>query len=116
MAAFGPFVVPDISPDPGQGIGSCQPIDPAQAMTLGVSPEGRHDCPAFPCQSHIKAAPRDIAGLHAFLMTLPGGATPSQPPEIRVPFGIRRLVKDRAVPGGLAAAIAAYLGTVPPSG
>ncbi|MFZ5708223.1 MAG: c-type cytochrome [Pseudomonadota bacterium] len=111
MAAFGPFVAPNISPDPGQGIGSWQPIDPARAMTLGVSPEGRHDCPAFPCPSYIKAAPQDIVDLYAFLLTLPGGATPSQPHAIRFPFSIRRLVglwkvlylrKDWAVPGELA--------------
>jgi len=87
---FGTFVAPNISPDPDHGIGGWTALDLARAMTLGVSPDGRHYFPAFPYTSYARAGLQDIADLHAFLMTLPPVATPSQPHEVPFPFGIRR--------------------------
>ncbi|MFN0116137.1 MAG: c-type cytochrome [Paracoccaceae bacterium] len=107
---FGTFIAPNISPDPDHGIGGWRPIDLANAMTMGVSPDGRHYFPAFPYASFSRATMQDVADLHAFLMTLPPVAEPSLPHEVGFPFNIRRSVgiwkllylrKDWAVPGDL---------------
>lgn len=87
---FGTFIAPNISPDPTAGIGGWGMQDLANAMTRGISPEGQHYFPVFPYASYIHADLQDIADLHAFLMTLPAVATPSQPHEVGFPFNIRR--------------------------
>jgi mono/diheme cytochrome c family protein len=87
---FGTFVAPNISPDPEQGIGGWSALDLANAMTRGVSPDGEHYYPAFPYVSYSHAGLQDVADLHAYLMTLPPVATPSQPQQVGFPFNIRR--------------------------
>ncbi len=87
---FGTFVAPNISPDPEHGIGGWSALDLWNAMHNGVSPEGAHYFPAFPYSSYMRAAPQDIVSLHAFMMTLPADATPSQPHGVGFPFNIRR--------------------------
>src|SRR5690242_5484007 len=39
---FGTFYVPNISPDPDDGIGKWSEVDFATAMLKGTSPDGRH--------------------------------------------------------------------------
>ncbi len=87
---FGTFVAPNISPDPENGIGGWSALDLANAMTRGVSPDGRHYYPAFPYASYLHAELQDVADLHAYLMTLPPVATPSPPHQVGFPFNIRR--------------------------
>ncbi len=87
---FGTFVAPNISPDPEHGIGGWSALDLWNAMHHGVSPQGAHYFPAFPYSSYIKATPQDVVSLHAFMMTLPADATPSQPHGVGFPFNIRR--------------------------
>ena len=87
---FGTFVAPNISPDPENGIGGWTPLDLANAMTRGVAPDGANYYPVFPYASYIHAELQDVADLHAFLMTLPPVATPSQPHQVGFPFNIRR--------------------------
>lgn len=89
---FGTFRAPNISPDPAAGIGGWTAADLANAMMRGVSPDGRHYYPVFPYPSYIRAEPQDVVDLHAFLMTLPPDATPSQPNEVGFPFSWRRLL------------------------
>ncbi len=86
---FGTFVAPNISNDPAAGIGGWTALDLANAMTRGVSPEGRHYYPAFPYASYAKATLQDIVDLRAFLATLPADPTPSAPHEVGFPFNIR---------------------------
>lgn len=90
--AFGTFVAPNISPDPTQGIGGWSALDLANAMTRGVSPKGTHYYPVFPYVSYANMALQDVADLHAYLVTLPPVATPSQPQDVAFPFSIRRLL------------------------
>ena len=87
---FGTFIAPNISPDSRHGIGSWSVEDLANAMLRGVSPEGSHYFPAFPYTSYIHVELQDVADLHAYLMTLPPDATPSQPHQVGFPFNIRR--------------------------
>ena len=107
---FGTFVAPNISPDPTHGIGGWSVLDLANALTRGVSPEGQHYYPALPYASYTKMQLADVADLHAYLMTLPADATPSQPHELAFPFSRREtlgvwkllfLNDDWAVPGSL---------------
>jgi len=89
---FGTFVAPNISPDPEHGIGAWSAEQFINAVMRGVSPDGAHYYPAFPYASYIRADPQDIADLHAYMMTLPADATPSQPHDLSFPFNIRRSV------------------------
>ena len=49
---FGTFYVPNISPDPKDGIGSWTEAQFVTAMQKGTSPDGRHYYPAFPYTSY----------------------------------------------------------------
>jgi mono/diheme cytochrome c family protein len=107
---FGTFIAPNISPDPTHGIGGWSVLDLANALTRGVSPEGEHYYPALPYGSYARMQLQDVADLHAFLMTLPADATPSQPHELGFPFSRREtlgvwkllfLTDDWVVPGSL---------------
>jgi mono/diheme cytochrome c family protein len=92
ISDFGTFLVPNISPDPDQGIGGWSALDLANAMTRGVSPRGQHYYPAFPYPSYIRADLQDVVDLHAYLQTLPKVATPSAPHEVGFPFNVRRIL------------------------
>ncbi len=86
---FGTFLAPNISPSE-QGIGGWSLHDLARAMVKGVGREGEHLFPAFPYNSYDGIALQDVADIHAYVMTLPPDATPSQPHEVGFPFNIRR--------------------------
>ena len=87
---FGDFTVPNISPDPADGIGAWSATDFANAMLRGVSPDGSHLYPAFPYTSYTRMQPQDVADLWAYLGTLPPVA--GRPPGhgLRFPFNVRR--------------------------
>ena len=87
---FGTFVAPNISQHTEDGIGRWSLTDFANAMLMGVSPDGAHYYPAFPYTSYARMAPSDIADLYAFLKTTPAiaGAAPGH--ELGFPFNIRR--------------------------
>lgn len=89
---FGTFVVPNISPDPTHGIGGWTVADLGDAIRHGVSPDGSHYYPSLPYASYSHMTAQDVADLHAYLMTLPPDATPSQPSTLAFPFSIRRAV------------------------
>ncbi len=88
---YGTFRVPNISPDPVDGIGRWRTVDLANAMLSGVSPNARHYYPTFPYGSYARMRPSDVADLMAYLKTLP--AVEGRPPdhELSFPFSIRRL-------------------------
>jgi len=82
--AFGTFVVPNISPDPEDGIGKWSFADFANAVQRGVAPDGSHLYPAFPYPSYARMTLADTADLFAFLHTLP--PVKGKPPASRIPF------------------------------
>jgi len=86
---FGSFTAPNISPDPGAGIGGWSALDLWNAMHHGTSPEGRHYYPAFPYASYIRMTPQDVVDLHTYLQTLPADPTPSAAHAVPFPFNIR---------------------------
>ncbi len=67
---FGTFNVPNISPDPNDGIGRWSEADFVTAVLKGTSPSGVHYFPAFPYASYQHAKVEDIRDLFAYLKTL----------------------------------------------
>src|ERR1700730_11747899 len=67
---FGTFYVPNISPDPTDGIGRWTEAQFVDAVTQGVSRSGTHYFPAFPYTTYAHAKRDDIRDLFAYLKTL----------------------------------------------
>jgi mono/diheme cytochrome c family protein len=87
---FGTFSVPNVSPDPTDGIGGWSQADFANAMLRGVTPDGSHLYPAFPYTSYTRMRPEDVADLWAYLATLPPVAGKAPPHQLSFPFTLRR--------------------------
>src|ERR1700754_3141107 len=64
---FGTFYVPNISPDPNDGIGRWSEADFVTAVLKGTSPERTHYFPAFPYASYQHAKVEDVRDLFAWL-------------------------------------------------
>jgi mono/diheme cytochrome c family protein len=86
---FGIFRVPNISPHPASGIGHWSVLDFVNAMTLGVSPDGRHYYPAFPYTSYSRMKIEDLMDLKAYLDTLPEADLASEDHSLKFPWNIR---------------------------
>ena len=87
---FGSFTVPNISPDPQDGIGAWKVVDLANAMLTGVSPSRTHYYPAFPYTSFQRIKIEDIRDLMAFLRTLAPVPGKARDHDLAFPFNIRR--------------------------
>jgi mono/diheme cytochrome c family protein len=89
---FGTFYVPNISPDPNDGIGKWSEADFVTAMQKGTSPDGRHYFPAFPYGSYQRMRLEDVRDLFAHLKTLPAVQGKARDHDVPFPFNVRRLV------------------------
>lgn len=89
---FGVFHVPNISPDPDDGIGRWTEAQFVTAMTEGTSPSGRHYYPAFPYGSYRTMRIDDIRDLFAYLKTLPAAQGRVRDHELPFPYNIRQAV------------------------
>ncbi|UYO48316.1 cytochrome c [Rhodopseudomonas palustris] len=89
---FGTFYVPNISPDPNDGIGKWTEADFVSAVMRGTAPGGVHLYPAFPYPSYAHARLDDVRDLFAYIKTLPAVAGRAPPNEVPFPFNIRRAV------------------------
>src|ERR1043165_2715972 len=87
---FGTFYVPNISPDPNDGIGKWSEADFATAMLKGTSPDGRHYFPAFPYSSYQKMRIEDVRDLFAHIKTLPVVQGRVRDHDVPFPFNVRR--------------------------
>ena len=87
---FGTFYIPNISPDPSDGIGKWSEAQFVTAMTKGTSPAGEHLYPAFPYTSYQKMSFDDLRDLFAYLKTLPPVAGKVRDHDLPFPFNIRR--------------------------
>lgn len=87
---FGTFIAPNISPDKSAGIGAWSPLEFANAVTRGVSPNGSHYYPAFPYGSYRQAKLADVLDLKAYMDTLPAVTDPAPANEVSFPFNVRR--------------------------
>jgi mono/diheme cytochrome c family protein len=89
-SAFGTFYVPNISPDPRDGIGGWSEAQFVTAMIKGTSPDGRHYYPAFPYTSYQRMRVEDVRDLFAYLRTLPPVSGRAPDHELPFPYSIRR--------------------------
>ena len=89
---FGTFYVPNISPDPNDGIGKWTEAEFVSAVMRGTAPGGVHLYPAFPYPSYAHARLDDVRDLFAYIKTLPAVAGRAPPNEVPFPFNIRRAV------------------------
>jgi mono/diheme cytochrome c family protein len=87
---FGLFRVPNISPDPQNGIGGWTDEDFLKAMQHGVSPDNRHYYPAFPYTSYARMKPGDLIDMKAYLDTLPAVSNRIADHDLPLPFSVRR--------------------------
>ncbi len=92
ISPFGTFYVPNISPDPKDGIGDWTEAQFVTAMTKGTSPAGQHLFPAFPYTSYQRMRTEDVRDLFAFLKTLPPVAGKVREHDVPFPFNVRWLV------------------------
>jgi len=89
---FGTFYVPNISPDPNDGIGKWSEADFVTAMTKGTSPDGRHYFPAFPYTSYQHMRIDDVRDLFAHLKTLSAVQGRVRDHDVPFPFNVRRML------------------------
>lgn len=89
---FGTFYVPNISPDPSDGIGEWSEANFVTALWKGTSPWGKNLFPAFPYPSYQNMALADMRDLFAYLKTLPPLTGRVRRHDLMFPFNLRRLV------------------------
>lgn len=89
---YGTFRVPNISPDPVDGIGAWSVADLANALLSGVSPAGKHYYPVFPYTSYTGMRIGDIEDLYAYLRTLPAVSGKAPPHDLYFFARIRRSI------------------------
>ena len=82
--------MPNISPDPADGIGRWSEADFVTAVVKGTSPSGAHYFPAFPYTSYQHAKIEDIRDLFAYLKTLAPVPGKARDHDVPFPFNIRR--------------------------
>ena len=87
---FGTFYVPNISPDPVDGIGRWTEAEFVNAVTKGISPGGFHYFPAFPYTSYQHAKVGDVRDLFAYLKTLAPVPGKARDHDVPFPFNVRR--------------------------
>jgi mono/diheme cytochrome c family protein len=87
---FGTFYVPNISPDPNDGIGGWSEAQFVTAMLRGTSPAAEHYYPAFPYPSYQRIRTEDLRDLFAHLKTLPQVAGKVRGHDLPFPFTVRR--------------------------
>jgi mono/diheme cytochrome c family protein len=87
---FGTFYVPNISPDPADGIGRWTEADFVTAVVKGTSPAGAHYFPAFPYTSYQRAKLEDVRDLFAYLKTLAPVSGKARDHAVPFPFNVRR--------------------------
>jgi mono/diheme cytochrome c family protein len=87
---YGTFYVPNISPDPNDGIGKWTEAEFASAMLRGTSPDGRHYFPAFPYTSYQRMRMEDVRDLFAYLKTLAPVSGKIRGHDVRFPYNVRR--------------------------
>ena len=87
---FGTFKMPNISSDPGAGLGAWTEVQFVNAMLAGIGRKGEHLFPAFPYASYQRMPVDDVRDLYAVLKTVPPDPTASQSHQLPLPFSIRR--------------------------
>ncbi|MGY4623830.1 c-type cytochrome [Bradyrhizobium sp. USDA 4486] len=91
--AFGAVYAPNLTPDRDSGIGAWADADFTRALRYGIAPDGSNYYPAFPYSYFTRMTKDDTLAIRAYLGTLAPVANRNKPPEMRWPFGYRRLMR-----------------------
>ena len=86
---IGVFYPQNLTPDPETGLGRWSELDFVNAMTRGLSPDGRHYFPAFPYMAYRAMRVSDLLDLRAYLMSLPA-VKAMHPPHSVPQLGLAR--------------------------
>lgn len=90
---FGAVYAPNLTPDRDTGIGAWADADFTRALRYGIAPDGSNYYPAFPYPYFTKMTKDDTLAIRAYLGSLAPVVSRNRPPELRWPFGYRRLVR-----------------------
>ncbi|QDP26835.1 c-type cytochrome [Bradyrhizobium cosmicum] len=90
---FGAIYAPNLTPDRETGIGAWLDADFTRALRTGIAPDGSNYYPAFPYPYFTKMTKDDTLAIRAYLGTLSPVVSRNKPPELRWPFGYRRLMR-----------------------
>jgi mono/diheme cytochrome c family protein len=90
--SFGTFYVPNISPDPRDGIGRWSEANFVSALWKGTSARGTNLYPVFPYTSYAHMQLNDVRDLFAYLKTLPRVPGKVRRHDLKFPFNERRLL------------------------
>ena len=90
--AMGVYFPPNITSDKNAGIGLWDLNSFANALTLGLAPDGTHYYPTFPYRSFANLSDQDIADLWAAFKTTTPSTTPSIAHKPIFPATDRRLL------------------------
>ncbi len=90
--SFGTFYVPNISPDPKDGIGRWSEANFVTALWKGTSEHGTNLYPVFPYTSYTHMQLDDVRDLFAYLKTLPPVPGRVRRHDLKFPFNERRLL------------------------
>jgi mono/diheme cytochrome c family protein len=88
-SAFGTFYMPNISPNPADGIGDWTTAQFVKAMRDGVSNHGANEYPAFPYTSFQRMTANDLRDLFGFIKTLPPVSGKARDNNLKFPFTMR---------------------------
>jgi mono/diheme cytochrome c family protein len=89
-SGFGTFYMPNISPDPTDGIGSWTTAQFVRAVRDGVSDHGANEYPALPYTSYQRMTANDLRDLFGYIKTLPAVAGKARDNDLNFPFTLRR--------------------------
>lgn len=93
--AFGVFHMPNISPDPEDGIGNWTLAEFTKAVREGVGPggmmpDGQNLYPSFPYTSYQRMTANDVRDMFAYIQSLEPVKGKAPGHELKFPFNIRR--------------------------
>jgi mono/diheme cytochrome c family protein len=89
-SGFGTFYMPNISPDPTDGIGSWTTAQFVRAVREGVSDHGANEYPALPYTSYQRMTANDLRDLFGYIKTLPAVTGKARDNDLNFPFTLRR--------------------------
>ena len=89
-SGFGTFYMPNISPDPNDGIGAWTTAQFVTALREGVSNHGANEYPALPYTSYQRMTANDLRDLFGYIKTLPAVAGKARDNDLKFPFTLRR--------------------------
>ncbi|HEX5421498.1 MAG TPA: cytochrome c, partial [Gammaproteobacteria bacterium] len=86
---FGTFYPPNITPDKETGIGGWTEAQFAEAVTHGVSPQGKPLYPALPYTTYAGMRKQDVQDLYAYLQTVTPVHNQAPPHDLKFPYNFR---------------------------